>query len=264
MYLIIQIQQRPQQQLTMASPDYSGHFSDRNIPFGIASSASHPNPQAATRIGNSVIFLNDLAKAGAFARVTGLPDGVFAKPTLNSFAALPQSVHVAVRTTLRSRWREGGGVAQLPAGSFGDVAAVTMHLPVHVSDFADFSCSLEHVQNAGRIVINNPAPPPGFFHFPIAYQGRASSVVVSGTPIERPLGQFRDRSTEPPTIVAGPSRQMDYEMEFAAVVGTPLAMNQRVSAADADKHIFGFVVLNDWSGEYPVNVLLVATNMIIC
>ena len=239
----------------MASPDYAGHFSDRNIPFGIASSAAHPQPQAATRIGNSVIFLAELANAGTFARVAGLPIGVLTEPTLNSFAALPQAVHTAVRATMRSHWREGGGLSLLPPGSVEDVAAVTMHLPVHVSDFADFSCSLEHVQNAGRIIIKDGTPPPGFFHFPIAYQGRASSVVVSGTPIERPLGQFRDRSVTPSAIVAGPSRQMDYEMEFAAIVGTPLPMRQRLSAADADKHIFGFVVLNDWSGAYPARDL---------
>lgn len=243
--------------MASTTPDYAGHFSDRNIPFGIASSASHPKPQAATRIGNSVIFLADLANAGAFARITGLPDGVFAEPTLNSFAALPQSVHIAVRQTVRSRWREGGGVAQLPPGSVKDLDAVTMHLPVHVSDFADFSCSLEHVQNAGRIIVKDGTPPPGFFHFPIAYQGRASSVVVSGTPIERPVVQFRDRSTTPPAIVAGPSRQMDYEMEFATVIGQPLPMRQRVSAADADKHIFGFVVLNDWSGKSSPRLSLI-------
>lgn len=232
----------------MTSTGYAGHFSDRNIPFGIASSPGHPQPQAATRIGNSVIFLADLANAGAFARVAGLPVGALAEPTLNTFAALPQAVHIAVRTTVRSRWREGGGLSLLPPGSVEDVGAVTMHLPVHVSDFADFSCSLEHVQNAGRIIIKDGTPPPGFFHFPIAYQGRASSVVVSGTPIGRPLGQFRDRSVAPLAIVAGPSRQMDYEMEFAAVIGKPLPMRQRLAAADADAHIFGFVVLNDWSG----------------
>ncbi|ERS97069.1 fumarylacetoacetase [Sporothrix schenckii ATCC 58251] len=235
-----------------ATPDYAGHFSDRNIPFGIASSAAHPQHQAATRIGNAVVFLADLAHAGTFASVAGLPGGVFAEATLNSFAALPQTVHTAVRTTIQALWRQGGdggGPSLFPRNSVEDISAVTLHLPVHVSDFADFSCSLEHVQNAGRIIIQDGTPPPGFFHFPIAYQGRASSVVVSGTPIERPVGQFRDRSTTPPTVVAGPSRQLDYEMEFAAVVGRPLPMRQRLAAADADPHIFGFVVLNDWSAR---------------
>lgn len=104
------------------------------------------------------------------------------------------------------------------------------------------------MKNAGRIIMANGDPPPAFFNLPIAYQGRASSVVVSGTPIERPMGQFRDRKIRHAPVVYGPSRQMDYELEFAAIVGKPLPMRQRLRATDADEHIFGFVVLNDWSG----------------
>jgi fumarylacetoacetase len=89
---------------------------------------------------------------------------------------------------------------------------------------------------------------------PIAYQGRASSVVVSSTDVERPMGQYRDKTApavanEPPPVVFGPSRAVDYELEFAAIVGKPLPMRQRLNAVDADEHIFGFVILNDWSGE---------------
>ncbi len=116
----------------------------------------------------------------------------------------------------------------------------------------DYSCSLEHVKNAGRIIINDERPPPAFFNFPIAYQGRASSVIVSGTDVERPLGQYVDKTatTNPKPVLYGPSRAVDYELEFAAIVGKPLPMRQRLNAVDADEHIFGFVVLNDWSGKY--------------
>jgi fumarylacetoacetase len=123
----------------------------------------------------------------------------------------------------------------------------------------DFSSSLNHVKNAGRIVMNNDAPPPSFFHHPVCYAGRASSVVVSGTPIQRPIGQFYDRSQPPgpngkPPITCGPSRAVDYEMEFAAIVGKPLAMNQGLTVKEADEHIFGFVVVNDWSCEFMQQV----------
>lgn len=100
-------------------------------------------------------------------------------------------------------------------------------------------------------MINDERPPPAFFSFPVAYQGRASSVVVSGTGVERPMGHYRDTTHPDRPVVFGPSRSVDYELEFAAVVGTPLAMRQRLRAADADEHIFGFVVLNDWSGGWP-------------
>lgn len=104
------------------------------------------------------------------------------------------------------------------------------------------------MKNAGRIVIKSDKPPPAFFNFPTVYQGRAGSVVVSGTEIERPMGQYRDKSKPGIPVVFGPSKQMDYELEFAAIVGKPLPMRQRLKATGADDYIFGFVVLNDWSG----------------
>jgi fumarylacetoacetase len=115
---------------------------------------------------------------------------------------------------------------------------------------------LEHVKNAGRIIINNEAPPPAFFNFPIGYQGRASSIMVSGSEIVRPMGQFRRKATMSESnmtpemaVIYGPSAAVDYEVEFAAVIGKSLPMWQRLNASEADDYIFGFVLLNDWSGE---------------
>ncbi|KAK3904162.1 hypothetical protein C8A05DRAFT_13928 [Staphylotrichum tortipilum] len=236
----------------MSSPDYAHHFSVRNVPFGIASADSHPEHQAVTRLENSVIFLNDCHTGGLFGHIEGLPLGIFAKSTLNAFAALPKSVQNDVRTAIQEAYGDGSlNTSVFPHGSVEDISKVQLHMPVEVGDFADFSCSLEHVQNAGRIIINDARPPPAFFHLPIAYQGRASSIVVSGTDIERPHGQFRDKTAADPAnaIVYGPSRALDYEMEFAAIIGRPLPMRQRVDAADADEHIFGFVLLNDWSAR---------------
>lgn len=89
--------------------------------------------------------------------------------------------------------------------------------------------------------------PPGFLHFPVGYTGRTSSLVVSGTPVVRPRGQFRNSSGE---VVYGPTEQMDYELEFACIVGKPSDLGKGVPIKDADEHIFGLVVLNDWSGMY--------------
>lgn len=128
-----------------SSPDYADHFTDRNIPFGIASSLAHACPQAATRIGNTVLYLHDVAVAGLFCNVPGLPGGLFAEPTLNTFAALPQAVHRAVREAIQSvlRTREGLASAKFPPGSLEDIADVTMHLPVDIHDFSGrFSLSL--------------------------------------------------------------------------------------------------------------------------
>ncbi|KAH6649276.1 hypothetical protein F5144DRAFT_588034 [Chaetomium tenue] len=247
----------------MTSPDYAHHFSARNIPFGIASSKKHPKPQAVTRIGNSVIFLHECHTGSElFEGIDGLPRRIFADETLNQFAALPKATHRNVREAIQSVCQNGNlDVSKLPAGSVEDITKVEMHMPVSVGDFAalslmttDFSCSLIHGKNAGRIVINDARPPPAFFHFPIAYQGRASSVVVSGTDIERPQGQYRDKSAptaanEPKPVVYGRSNAVDYELEFAAIIGKPLRMGRRLNAVDADDHIFGFVILNDWSAR---------------
>ena len=114
----------------MTTPDYSSHFSRKNIPFGVASSAAHKVPQAVTRVENAVVFLHDLASAGLFATVADLPEGVFADTSLNRFAAQPRSTVHAVRQILSD-----ADLASFPAGSVEDVGQVTMHLPVQVGDF---------------------------------------------------------------------------------------------------------------------------------
>jgi fumarylacetoacetase len=259
----------------MTSPDYAHHFSVHNVPFGIASSKAHPKPQAVTRLENSVIFLHDCHHNGFFSGIDGLPQDIFTHGALNEFAALPKPTQQHVREAVQATYRNGdAGLSKFPPPSLEDITQVEMHMPVTVGDFSgmklrphtfvmntppnnspDFSCSLEHVKNAGRIIINDERPPPAFFNFPIAYQGRASSVIVSGTDVERPMGQYRDKAApttadEPKPVVFGPSRAVDYELEFAAIIGKPLPMRQRLNAVDAGEHIFGFVVLNDWSGKY--------------
>lgn len=230
----------------MTSSSYSSHFSIANIPFGVASSKSHAI-QCVTRLENNIVFLAELHRSGIFSEFSGLPKGVFEKPTLNEYAALDKSVHRHVRAVLQEALQK-----PLPTTFTEDISAVTLHLPVSVGSFTDFSCSLHHVRNAGRAVINDPTPPPGFFHFPIGYNGRTSTIVVSGTPITRPNGHFYDRtaSSEQKPIIYGPSRAMDYELEIGLIVGKELDASQGLNAKDADEHIFGMVILNDWSCEY--------------
>ena len=103
------------------------------------------------------------------------------------------------------------------------------------------------------MVIKDDRAPPAFFHFPIGYQSRASSIVVSGTDIERPIGQYWSPAGDG-SVVTGPSAKVDYELEFATVVGKPLPRGKRLLAKEADEHIFGFVLLNDWSCEFPTQI----------
>lgn len=104
--------------------------------------------------------------------------------------------------------------------------------------------------NAGEAIQGKRYLPPGFLHFPIGYSGRTSSLVVSGTPVVRPKGQFRNADGN---VEYGPTQRLDYELEMACVVGKPSELGKTVAINDADEHIFGIVIVNDWSGEsnYP-------------
>jgi fumarylacetoacetase len=121
-----------------------------------------------------------------------------------------------------------------------------MHMPVSVGDFSDFSLSLNHNLNASLAVFGKEFLPPGFHHFPGGYAGRSSSVVVSGTPIRRPLGQSKSPEAG---VIFGPSKAFDYELEVACVVGKSSEMGKPVRISDALEHAFGFVLLNDWSAR---------------
>jgi fumarylacetoacetase len=99
--------------------------------------------------------------------------------------------------------------------------------------------------NGSKAIAGVCSLPPTFFKFPISYTGRTSSIVVSGTPIRRPWGQFRVSDD----VVYGPTRQLDYELEVGCIIGKPTARGDIVSLQDAEEHIFGLVLLNDWSGS---------------
>ncbi|PYI06006.1 hypothetical protein BO78DRAFT_446022 [Aspergillus sclerotiicarbonarius CBS 121057] len=233
----------------MTSPSYSHHFSIHNLPYGIASSPSHPTPQCATRLHNTIIFLADLQSAGLFSSIPSLPPNIFSHSTLNPFASLPRTTQTQVRHVLQCTLQSQ---PSLPDSSTSDITTVTMHLPVSIPSFTDYSCSLPHNQHAGLAILNNPTPPPAFFHFPIGYSGRASTIIISGTPITRPLGHFYDRTSSPSpskSVIFAPTRTLDYELELGVIIGRPLPPNQGLKAQDAEEHIFGLVVVNDWSAR---------------
>jgi fumarylacetoacetase len=103
------------------------------------------------------------------------------------------------------------------------------------------------VVNAGEAVFGKRVLPEGFRHFPLGYGGRSSSIVTSGTPVQRPLGQYRSL-TEPGAVEFGPCQQLDYELEMGCIIGKPVKMGEIATAAEADEHFFGVVLLDDWSG----------------
>lgn len=122
-----------------------------------------------------------------------------------------------------------------------------LRLPISIGDYSDFYASIDHARNVGSMFRPNDPLLPNYKYVPIGYHGRASSIVLSGTHVRRPSGQIRDDPEQPPTVA--PTRRLDYELELGIFVGTPNPLGSPVSIMEADRHIFGCCLLNDWSAR---------------
>ncbi|KAF2230156.1 fumarylacetoacetase [Viridothelium virens] len=221
--------------------EYAHHFGINNIPYGIASSSKHP-PSVVTRLQDSVLFLDPLARTGLLSgHFGGEVLETFGKPTLNSLATLPKDDLKVLRSALQGILKN----LEKLQGCVEPIENVRMHLPVEVGDFTDFSCSADHMLNAGESVTGLRNLPPSFRYLPVGYISRASGVKVSGTPFHRPWGQYRKDGS----VVWAPTEQLDYELEMACIIGKPSKFGTRVKVEDTAEHIFGIVILNDWSAR---------------
>ncbi|UWQ20130.1 fumarylacetoacetase [Jannaschia sp. W003] len=219
--------------------DPDGAFPLNNLPFGVFSNGDAP--RCAVAIGDRVLDLAALQSAGL------LPDHGFDEPALNTFMAKGKAVWGEVRDALTDLLREGNETGAVRAALHA-MDAATMHLPFRVAEYTDFYAGRQHAFNVGSL-FRDPANalPPNWLHIPIGYNGRASTVVVSGTAFHRPRGQTKAPDADRPSF--GPCRRLDIELEMGAVVGTPSEMGRPVTVDEADDMIFGYVLLNDWSAR---------------
>ncbi len=225
-------------------------FSLDNIPFGVGR-VDGGKPLAATRIGDFAVDLDALQKAGLFAEIN-LPEDVFQQPVLNDFIALGKPITNSVRTRIQELFSaENGELRDNEAARLNairKVEDVEMLMPVHVGDYTDFYSSKEHATNVGTMFRDpDNALLPNWLHIPVGYHGRASSIVISGTPLHRPKGQTIAPDADKPSF--GPSKLLDFELEMAFIVGKPNALGDSVPVENAEDHIFGMVVFNDWSAR---------------
>lgn len=224
-------------------------FTLHNIPFGIFSTGSRK--RAGIAIGEQVLDLAALYRSGLMDGL-GLTDGVFDRPVLNDYMALGKPVWTATRKRIITLLSEGNtelsGNAALVAECLFAQSEVQMHMPVEVGDYTDFYSSREHATNVGTM-FRDPANAllPNWLHLPVGYHGRASSIVISGTPFHRPKGQTKADDAAAPSF--GPTRLLDFELEMAFVVGQPNALGEAVPVEKAEDHIFGMVLFNDWSAR---------------
>ncbi|TDD61309.1 fumarylacetoacetase [Kribbella antibiotica] len=206
-------------------------FGPDNLPLGVFQYGDQ-SPRIGAALGDQVIDLTPLELSDTFA-----------EPTLNAFLALGRPAWTSLRAALLELVRTGAVEPHLIPQS-----AVTMLLPIEVGDYVDFYASEQHATNLGRLFRPDAEPLlPNWKHLPVGYHGRAGTVVASGTDIVRPSGQRKAPDAAAPTY--GPSQRLDIEVELGYVVGSPSALGQRVSVDDFREHVYGVVVLNDWSAR---------------
>ncbi|KAK5054536.1 hypothetical protein LTR84_001427 [Exophiala bonariae] len=233
----------------------SSHFSLANIPFGIISTASKSSPRPAVAIGDHVLDLQEFSASGAFSSLN-IDVAVFSKPTLNDFAALGRPVHRSVREYLQEVFAENSTHADILKNnsSLQDKALlkrdqVTSHVPMHIGDYTDFYAGKNHAFNVGCLFRGpDNALQPNYTHLPVGYHGRASSIVVSGTPITRPNGQILEAPGSKVPIFS-PCKRLDIELELGAFLCKGNTMGKNIPISEAAEHIFGYVLLNDWSAR---------------
>ncbi|KAH0565926.1 hypothetical protein GP486_000679 [Trichoglossum hirsutum] len=231
------------------------HFSLSNIPFGIITTASSQSPRPAIAIGNQVLDLAVFSSNDGFSALPSIHPyiSVFSQPTLNAFAALGRPVHRSVRDYLQDIFMDDTKHPQILKSNtmlqqiaLFPLKDVQTHLPMQIGDYTDFYAGLNHAYNVGvmfRGAAN--ALQPNYMHLPVGYHGRASSVVISGTPIRRPWGQILD----PKVPIFTQSKKLDFELELGAFVCSANKMGEPIPINEAESFLFGFVLVNDWSSR---------------
>ena len=226
----------------MEAADGSG-FPAEHLPLGVFSTGGGKR-RIGARIGDRVL---DIARLSADGLVGATAEGeALAAPTLNPFLALGPAAWQALRDRVTELVCDPAARARV-APALVPYAAVAVHLPIAVADYVDFYSSLEHATNLGRMFRPDAEPLlPNWRHLPVAYHGRAGTVVVSGTPVARPAGQSRSGDG---AIEFGPSTRLDIELELGFVVGVPSRWGHPVPIGEAAGHVFGVALVNDWSAR---------------
>ncbi|GAA3149100.1 fumarylacetoacetase [Kribbella aluminosa] len=216
-------------------------FGPENLPLGVFRHGDE-EPRVGAAIGDQVI---DLAPVASAQMLDGAQ--LFAQPSLNAFLALGRPAWRATRNWLldlvsNSAERDTVEPHLIPQ------SAVGMQLPVEVADYVDFYASEQHATNLGRLFRPDSEPLlPNWKHLPVGYHGRAGTIVASGTDIVRPSGQRKASDATVPTY--GRSQRLDIEVELGYVVGTPSTLGKPVSVEDFEEHVYGVVLVNDWSAR---------------
>jgi fumarylacetoacetase len=227
-------------------------FGIHNLPFGIFRPRALAKPRVGVAIGDQILDLSVLAERGLFRGPEIRDTYVFHEPSLNAFLAMGRpawrEARQRIAELLSADEPELRDDAGLRDAALRPAASAQMLLPARIGDYTDFYSSREHATNLGTM-FRGPANAlqPNWLHLPVGYHGRSSSIVVSGTDIRRPHGQYRPEGADRPSF--GPSRVMDFELEVGFLVGPGTELGAPVPIERAAEHIFGLVLVNDWSAR---------------
>ena len=239
-----QQQDRPLESFIKVDPE--NHFPIQNLPYGVFRPPHDPAPRIGVAIGDYILDLAELERRGLLTDF-GAEQKVFDREQLNAFLQLSRPAWTQVRSRLtdllRADSRELRDNEPLRQQVLLPMDQCEMLLPLAVPDYTDFYSSRDHATNVGTMLRGaDNALQENWLHLPVAYHGRASSLVVSGTDIQRPTGQLGAGQF-------GPSRAIDFELEMGFFVGTESILGQPIPIDRAADHIFGMVLVNDWSAR---------------
>jgi len=225
-----------------------GDFPIQNLPFGVFRRVgSIETFRGGVAIGDQIVDLSGAHAAGALEGLAAGAAAACAEPTLNAFMAMGPPAWSALRGALSRALTEGSTQSARLRSCLIPQAQAEHAVPARIGDYTDFYTSVYHATNIGRLFRPDNPLLPNYKWLPIGYHGRASSIEVSGQQIRRPLGQTMPLGAREP--VFGPSARLDYELELGVFIGTGNPLGTPIPIAEAESHVFGICLLNDWSAR---------------
>ncbi|MGK7875571.1 MAG: fumarylacetoacetase [Xenococcaceae cyanobacterium] len=223
-------------------------FPIQNLPFGVfRTQGSAENPRIGVAIGDQILDLALCCEAGLFQELPEQLQLACKASNLNPLMAMGSWASLALRNRLSKLLRYDGQKPPPETEILVPMAEAELLLPADIGDYTDFYSSIFHATNVGKLFRPNNPLLPNYKYIPIAYHGRASSIVPSGTPVKRPRGQRKKPEDSTPSF--GPSQLLDYEVEVGFLVGAGNELGQPIAIDKAEDHIFGLCLVNDWSAR---------------
>jgi fumarylacetoacetase len=231
----------------VSANDVGSDFPIENLPYGVFRHGGHTRIGVA--IGDRILDLDGCASQGLLAPLSEELVAACRAPLLNPLMALGPAAWAALRrhlSALLDADRVDRHMQSRLAAMLVSMGEAAMQLPARIGDYTDFYASIDHATRVGRLFRPDHPLLPNYKYVPIGYHGRASSIVVSGEGIRRPCGQTKSADQEP---VFGPARSLDYELEVGVFIGPGNTLGQSIPIAEAEQHIFGLCLVNDWSAR---------------